>query len=352
MIIARPTVAEERWLRLASRYPALRTAVEKAGHGGGWKTTTVLARCLGFLLGLMACGMFAGVLTPFGSPWLVGGLLVMIVAEWLVAQRRVFRSGIEEALYLCGSMAAVVQILGWMNTSDAVSVAMLSAALLLAGWRLLNPLFTTLGAAGLSLSVALVNAHLFGSRMNTLAAGGFCTVLAIAALLAGSRQWRRPSHDRMLDGLVILMPWCAHGWLLSWSGYRNHFITAVAVAVALGFFTMHVMVGASRRVHAPLIAALGNMACAASAVFLLVRWPRHWELILGGSLLLVIAILLERRLRYRHEGITSRAAAEPGPADLAVVVATTRLVPAPAPTPATTHGQGGDFGGGGASGHF
>ena len=100
MIIARPTVAEERWLVLALRYPALRRAVEDTGLGGPWKTTTWLARCLGFLLGLLATSMFAGMLVAFPSPWLLGGLVMMGVAEWLVAQRRVIHSGVEEAVYL------------------------------------------------------------------------------------------------------------------------------------------------------------------------------------------------------------------------------------------------------------
>jgi hypothetical protein len=337
---------------LADRYPALRAAVEKAGYGGGWKTTTVLARCLGFVLGLIACGMFAGVLTPFGSPWLVGGLLVMVAAEWLVAQRRVFRSGIEEALYLCGSMAVAGQILAWVDGSDAFSVGLLATAALLVGWRLLNPLFTTLAAAGFSLSIGLIGAHLFGSRQNTLAAAGFCVALAIAALLAGWRQWRRPSHDHMLDGLVILMPWCAHGWLLSWDGYRSTVITWVAVALASGFFIAHLAVGAGRRVRAPFIAALGNLACAASGLFMLLHWPRHWELIIAGGLLLVAAVLLERNLRAAREGITSRALDEATGLDLAQLAGVAHITPAPEAAPITMQGQGGGFGGGGASGQF
>lgn len=354
MIVARPTVSEERWLLLAGRYPALRVAVEKAGHGGGWKTTTWLARCLGFVLGVIACGMFAGVLVPFGSPWLVGGLLAMVAAEWLVAQRRVFRSGIEEALYFCGAAAVVVQILIWMDgNSEAFSVALFAAALLLIGWRLLNPLFTTVAAALWSLAIALVDRQLFDSRLNTLAAAGFCVVLAVAALIAGGREWRRPAHDRMLDGLVILMPWCANGWLIAYYGYRNDRMNFIALAVALAFFVANLATGVKRRAHAPLIGALGNLACAASAAFLLLDWPRHWELIVAGALLLVAAIFLDRRLRDRREGITSRPVEQPAGLDLAQLAAAAHLSPAPGAAPAEgMQGQGGDFGGGGASGRF
>ena len=353
MIVARPTVAEERWLQLAERYPLLRKTVEAAGHGGGWKTTTALARCLGFVLGIIACGMFAGVLTPFGSPWLVGGLMVMVAAEWLVAQRRVFRSGIEEALYFCGSVAVVGQVLDWMDgNSDALSVALFAIALLLIGWRLLNPLFTTLAAAGFSLSVGLGDAHLFGSRMNTLAAAGFCAGLAIVALIAGSRELRRPSHDGMLDGLVILMPWCAHGWLISYYGYRSDLFNGIAVATALCFFAVNVAVGVKRRRHAPLIGAMGSLACAASGASLLLRWPPHWELTIAGALLLVAAVLLDRTLRGRREGVTSQALDDTAGLDLAQLAAAAHLSPAPGAAPAGMQGQGGEFGGGGASARF
>jgi len=354
MMVARPTVTEERWLLLAERYPSVRMAVEKGGHGGGWKTTTWLARCLGFVLGVIACGMFAGVLVPFGSPWLVGGLLVIVAAEWLVAQRRVFRSGVEEALYLCGAASVVVQILIWMDgNSVAAAVALFATALLLIGWRLLNPLFTTVAAALWSLAIALIDRHLFDSRVNTLAAAAFCAVIAIAALVSGGREWRRPAHDRMLDGLVILMPWCANGWLIAYYGYRNDRMNFIALAVALAFLAANLIVGVTRRMHAPLIGALGNLACAASATFLLLDWPHHWELIVAGALLLVAAIILDRRLRHRREGITSRPVEQPPGLDLAQLAAAAHLSPAPgAAPPEGMQGQGGDFGGGGASSRF
>lgn len=353
MIIARPTVSEERWLLLAERYPALHAAVEKSGQGGGWKTTTWLARCLGFVLGLIACSMFAGVLVPFGSPWLVGGLLTMVAAEWLVAQRRVFRSGVEEALYCCGAGAVVAQILAWMHGgNEAFAVALFSTALLLVGWRLLNPLFTTIAVALGSLAIALVGRHLFDGRLNNLAAAGFCAIAAVAALVAGGGEWRRPAHDRMLDGLVIILPWCACGWLIAYD-HRSDRMNLIAMVAALAFFVANVTVGTQRRTHAPLIGALGNLACATGVAFLLLDWPRHWELIVAGATLLAAAIVLDRRLRENRAGITSRSVAQPPGLDLAQLAAAAHLSPAPgAAPPAGMQGQGGEFGGGGASGRF
>lgn len=358
MIAARPTDAQERWLLLAGRYPALRAAAEKEGQGGGWKTTTWLARCLGFVLGLIGAGMFAGVLAPFHSPWLIGGLLLMVVAEWLVAQRRVFRSGVEEALYLCGALAVVAQILIWNSSGhhEDIGVALLCTAVLLVGWRLLNPLFTTLAAAGFSLAIAAGGGHLFDSgRMHEAAAGVFCAALAVIALILGGRMWRRPAHDHILDGLLMLMPWLAYVWLHGHFWYADVLARRAlpALAVACVFFVVNCIVGLRRRQHAPLIGALGSLACICHGLSLVVSWPLHWKMIVSGGALLLVAALLDRRLRHARDGITSQALVEPAGLDLVQLAAAAHLTPASAPhAEPAVHGQGGGFGGGGASGKF
>jgi hypothetical protein len=356
MHIARPTVTEERWLALAGRHAGLHAAVERAGHGGGWKTTTWLGRCLGFLLGLLGTGMLAGVLFAFPAPLLVGGMLLMVAAEWLVAQRRVFRSGIEEAVYLCGAIAVIAQLLVWSNGSnDALGCACIATAVLLVGWRLLNPLFTTLAFAGYSLAIALVGGSLFGGGLNTFGAGIACVVFAVVALLAGAREWQRPAHDRMLDGLVIVMPWLAHGWLTAygWRGNAAIAWSALALALAAGFLLVNLIAGVKRRQHAPLIGALGNLVCVAYALHRLVAWPMYWQLIVAGASALAVAVLLDRRLRGRARGITSRPLDEPAGMELAQLAGAAHIVPGPGAAAGTgTQGQGGGFGGGGASGKF
>jgi len=354
MIIARPTVTEERWLTLAARYPALRAAAEHTGNGGGWKTTTWLGRCLGFLLGLLGTGMLAGVLFAFPSPLLIGGLLLMVAAEWLVAQRRVFRSGIEEAVYLCGAIAVAAQLLVWSDGSnDALGCACIATAVLLVGWRLLNPLFTTIAFAGYSLAIGFVGGSLFGGRMNSFEAGIACALFAVVALIAGGSAWRRPAHDRMLDGLVIVMPWLAHGWLTAYGWRSNAGIAWWALVLAMGFLAVNLIIGIRRRQHAPLIGALGNLVCVGYALHRLVAWPLHWQLVAAGAVLLAAAVLLDRRLRSRSEGITSAAIDEPAGLELAQLAGAAHITPAPgAAADAGMQGQGGGFGGGGASGRF
>ncbi len=355
MIIARPTVSEERWLELADRYPALHAAVEKSGSGGGWKTSTWLGRCLGFVLGLVGTAMLAGVLSQMPSPWMVGGLLLVVAAEWLVARRRVLRSGVEEALYLCGSIAIVVQVIIWNASGDNewIAAALISTAVLLTGWRLLNPLLTTLAAMGFSLAIAFVDGNLFGGGMNTREAAVACAVLAIAALIAGGWTYQRPSYDRMLDGLVVAMPWLGYGWLVQYQDNGMAVTHGIALPVALGFLIANVAVGVLRRQHAPLIGALGSLVCAAYSLHRLLAWPTHWQMIAGGVVLLGAAIVLERLLRGRTAGLTAAATEEPAGLDLVQVVGAAQLSPAPgSPPPAGVQGQGGEFGGGGASGRF
>lgn len=353
MKVARPTAQQERWLVLAARYPQLRPLVEHAGHGAAWKTTTLLARALGFLLGLLAAGLLAGAMSLVPAPWFIGGMLLVLAAEWLVAKRRVFRAGIEEALYLCGAVALAVQLLLWSSGTNAgAGVALVATAVLLCGWRLLNPLFTTLAAAGYSLAVALAGQRLFDGNPHTLAAGTFCAALAIAAWLAGARTWQRPAHDRMLDGLVIVMPWCACAWFAAWASQGPRLREWLALAVAVAFLAAGIAAGVRRRVHAPFIAALGCAAFAAFATHRLLSWPLYWQLIADGAVLLAASVILERRLRHRDAGITSRALEPEQAAALLQMAGAAQLAPAPGAAPAGFHGEGGGFAGGGASGRF
>ncbi|MET0282041.1 MAG: hypothetical protein ABW278_13100 [Steroidobacteraceae bacterium] len=351
MKIARPSVDQERWLVLADRYAGLRALVEKSGRTGGWKTTTWLSRCLGFVLGVVGAGMLGGALSPAPWPLLWAGLLLMIIAEWLVAQRRVFRSGIEEAVYVCGAVAVVVQVLMWSRGSnEALGAALIASALLLVGWRLLNPLFTTLAAALYVLAIALVDASFLG-RMNSLEAAVASAAIAVGALLAAGLSWRRPTHARMVDGLLITMPWLAYGWLVAYTPAGAATGNWTALGAATFFLAGTLLAGVKRRQHAPLIGALGNLVCVANALHRLLPWPLHWQLMAAGAAALVSAVLLDRGLRNRN-AITSRAIVEPEGLDLAQLAGAASLSPA-APAPSHgVHGHGGEFGGGGATGRF
>jgi hypothetical protein len=102
-----------------------------------------------------------------------------------------------------------------------------------------------------------------------------------------------------------------------------------------------------------LIGALGLLVCVAYSLHELLHWSMHWELIAAGGALLVVSVTLDRRLRHRADGITCAKIEEPSALDLLQVAGAVHLTPAPvAAPPAGVQGQGGEFGGGGASGSF
>jgi uncharacterized membrane protein YgcG len=78
----------------------------------------------------------------------------------------------------------------------------------------------------------------------------------------------------------------------------------------------------------------------------------HWRLIADGAVVLVVAFVLERHLRHRNAGITSQALGdEPAGLELMQLAGAAHLGQVPA-APEGFQGQGGSFGGGGASGRF
>jgi len=357
-----PSPQDERWLAVANRYPALHDAAES--RAGGWKTPSLLSRALMFVLGLFAAGLIGGSLLFVPGHWLVAGIAMVAAGEWLIRSRRLVQGGIEEALILCGAIAIVAEMLGQIReVGDAMSALLLSVAVLAAGLRLNNPLFSTMAAIGLSMALAFAGeGNAFSSRSHTTLAMVFCILVAIAALVAGGRRWRRPSDDRLLDGLVIAMPAAAQGWALAeWSApLRLSSLgpdgagALVPVALALAFAIALALTGLRRRTHAPLIGALVQLAFLAWSLRELTGMPLHGRMILWGSVLLVLGFALDRGLRRARGGITSASLGPRSRLDeLAQVYGAAHVTPATiAPASPGVEGHGGSFGGGGASGRF
>ena len=104
MMRARPTAAQERWLKLAARYPEYRQAQAVVSGAGDWRTVGFLTRCGLFVLGLIAaaavCGLF---FVMFARHTLIpAGLALCVAAEILMRRNRWFASGMEEILFIVG----------------------------------------------------------------------------------------------------------------------------------------------------------------------------------------------------------------------------------------------------------
>src|SRR5262249_42050097 len=158
-----------------------------------------------FVLGLIAAGMIWIIterLGPTGA-LMTAGLVSIAVAEWLILSRRHFWSGIEEALEVAGLILLAFECLrhvGW--SSESVGARFVCTAFAIAGLRLFNPLFTTLSV--LALVIAIDAPH--------LGSGLMCYGIGMVALIAGNHSFRRPTHDLMLDRLVVVMPVAGYLW--------------------------------------------------------------------------------------------------------------------------------------------
>jgi uncharacterized membrane protein YgcG len=317
---------------------------------GGWRTAILLSRCALFVLGLIAAGMIGVIAEQLGpkGALVTAGLVSIAAAEWLILARRHFWSGIEEALEVAGLTMLAFQ--GWSQTAWSASAGerFVCAALAIAGLRLLNPLFTTMAVLALVLALDLPPS----------AAGLLCYGIALAALIAGGYRFRRPSHDLMLDWLVIVMPVVGYLWSASRNAatdYLHAGVSAWLVPICpLVFAGIALGTGLRRRAHAPIVAFMLCMACAAYEFRRLTGLSLEGRLMLWGCVLFCASIALERYLRVTRGGITSRQVRDEGDSAGILGMAGSAVLTPQSPSQAAPSfdGGGGRFGGGGASGEF
>jgi uncharacterized membrane protein YphA (DoxX/SURF4 family) len=353
-MLPRPSVREERWLALAALLG--REVPLVVANSGGWHVSTLPSRCTFFLLGLIgtvSAAAFAYLLQIPGA-LLVTAVAAFVLGEQLVAGRRFLATGIEESLAWMGTLLLVLQLLEWRWASDAVLALCAAAGLLLLGLRLLNPLLTT----GAALAFVYAMGELSGSsRIAAL----LSLSLAILALALGGRRIARPSYDRMLDLIVVLMPVAGYLWQLQGivfamdpTRWRSQIVVNTAAVVALSVYAaLALLIGLMRRRHAPVLASLLCMACVASELHAMTDARFEWRLIIEGAAVLLLATALVRWLRTARGGITSRPlTADDAVLDMLQTTAASGLMPSAPATGRSEIGGGGRFGGGGADGSF
>jgi len=350
----RPRTSEERWLSLARELRRGPRTDAFAGRTGGWRDANLPSRCGFFALGILAAAMIVliSIQTGPANNFVLGGLLCIGAAEFLIVERRYFWSGIEEALEVIGFTLLALQCWDWLGWSHAAGAGFCAIAFTFTAWRLLNPLFAV--AAALSFVWALDASH--------MQSGLACHAVAIVALAAGARTFRRPSYDHMLDLLVVVMPvggylWSEHSG--GWSGgtdYRHATPSEWLVPLCpLAFAMLGFLTGIQRRSHAPLLAGMLCVACGAYELRKLTGLSFEARLITWGSVLLVACAFFERYLRIPRRGITSRQLHdETVTAGLLRTAGAAVIAPHAAPAKASPsfEGHGGGFSGGGAGGKY
>jgi hypothetical protein len=362
-----PTVAQERWLEVGARLRSVpRDAITR--RAAGWRAVGPFARIALFGLGVVSAGLLVVIIGLQQAFAVLGGLGAVGVSEWLKVRRRVHGSGFEEGLAAAGWLLIALWTVSHVARPGAYPELMLllgGCAAAIAGVRLLNPFLTACAAIAwlywcdstppsrLLASVAGAGALAFA-----LGCGG-----ATIALAAGSRTYRRPSQDHMLDWLVVVLPLAGYlrrsqgePWRSVASVPSSTHAHAVTALVLAGLALVMVAVALRRRRHAPLLAGLGCITCAIVEATRLVPWPIEVCLIVAGLLAIALAAVVDRRLRDVQHGVTSaRIEAADSVIDLLQTAGTSLVTPRLAEAPelgTAPSGQGGRFGGGGASGDY
>jgi hypothetical protein len=211
----RPTPQQERWITVAERAGVGLDHRWVAERIGGWTVPSLIARCALFILGAVAAGLTFTVFDLLHVPgeMLLAGITLLIAAEWLVLRRHLFRGGVEEALWMAGSVAVVLQF-RQPNDLDSGSALLVVLTLAAGGIRLLSPLFVTLAAVAASCAIAMIGGKLsVGEPALAVPAAVFCYATAAISLFVGQIEFRRPSYDRMVSWLMLIMPVCGLLWL-------------------------------------------------------------------------------------------------------------------------------------------
>ena len=350
----RPSPQQERWIVAAARLHLGSDRRLIAERIGGWKAPSLIARCAFYVLGAVAAALTMSIFELLHLPRALfpSAVFMLVAAEWLMLREHLFHAGVEEALWAAGLLAGVLLYVQ-MSGDVGLRVALLTAlALGVAGTRLLNSLFVTLAAVAASFAIDLAGGHrLFAGPGLAVPASLFCYSIGAIALFAGRMEFRRPSHDQMLNWLVVTMPLCGFLWLV----WEHTIVIRVFTGMGNAVFAVAALViGLRRRAHAPLIACLVCLGCLAYQLRDLTALSLEAKLILWGSAALLVAVGLDRYLRKPWRGVTSIQIGEPGNAlDLLQLAGSGALNPkSMEPGAAQFKGGGGTFGGGGADGSY
>jgi hypothetical protein len=339
-------------------------------HTGPWRNKSLPIRCALFGIGLFAAATVAGIcaLLHLPAPITCAGLALLAVSEWLIWRRHLFGAGIEEALCVVGLVLIAVDLSGAASGAhEKLAIWLVVGAVAVAGFRVLNALLTTLAA--LAASVALyMNLDLVGSTATpappdrAMLVSLLCFIGAGLALGAGTRRYARPAHDRMLDGLVCLLPLAGYLWATQSGRFGSpidyrlaHSLRDWYVPIApLLMGLLALAIGIHRRTHAPLVCAMVCIGCCAFELHNSSPLSLEYRLIAEGGALLAACYALGRYLREGRHGISAVRITQGEPAlDViqqggAVALGAAQLKPAEP----GFKGGGGQFGGGGASGEF
>jgi MFS family permease len=344
-----PSVAEERAEALRRLQPGIK--VESPWRYNG----TMLSIVFGVLAAIAVLALFGffAIGSRHVSGWLTSALAI-VTAEWMIRQLRFFGTGVEASLWLCGTFAFIC---GLPSQGKIEAILVFAAAAALSGWRVRNAFFGVLAAV---LVVAYVAAKWEHDSLLTTA---FASAIAVGAAIALRRLWQRPSTERLLAGLALVMP--VAGYLASvaqrifGTNYPTSYpVAAVILVTAVVLFA----IGVTGKDRLLLVSAALSAALVAVEVGIPLAYTTEAKLITAGIIVAVIAAILARALRGATRGFVvapSRVAAYDEAMQIGGIIAVAPHGAAPAshahtgPDLADSSGPTDkSYGGGGAGGGF
>ncbi len=326
-----PSIADERGV-----------ALKKLGlpaETGGWKRYRLHVQLAFFvlsLLGISAFSVLAIVNRTVGS--LINAVIVLAIAEFLIAINRFFATGIETALWLAGVTFILIAL---PHTGSAEGILVVGALVAIAGARLLNPFIGGLAAMSVIIYAAVKNA----TPMQCALLG---VVMALSAAAAQLVEWQRQSVERLFQTIAILAP-LAGVIAAEFGSSPDHQTIAVIYIIAAAII---LALGVALRARALLLTGALNAAIAGYEASNLSAASYEAKLIAGGLVVLAIAIVLSRLLRKNTTGFVTTESSLTGYDEVMQIAGAIHTSPNAPPEQATNGGfqsGGGSFGGGGAS---
>lgn len=337
-----PSVEEERWMAVAAitgKNDFVRARC------GAWRSFSLLPRIAFFILAAICVFALWGVLavmsdSPYGSA-VFAGIIAVIAAEVMIDQVHFFRAGIEEALMLAGIAFITSPAVKWSSTTTVFAIWG-AVMLMIAGARLLNGFFIAGGVICIAIALR--------QSIGDLAVEVLCAIVGVAAILALTREWKRPSVNAIFETLAITMPLTAYLFAKS----RSMAFDPMVVALLVVYAAIAIFFGLRYRVHAPLIAIFVTAGALGFELRTVTGLRLETRLIVWGSVTLAISVALERWLRTPRNGITSAKLRDDDKAfELLQLAGAAAITPAERPAaPSGLQTGGGGFGGAGASGDF
>jgi uncharacterized membrane protein YgcG len=311
-------------------------------RGKTWRHMSFVVQIVFFVLTIIAISALYGFCTllhlPAGAIVLVGSIAV---GELLIRRAHFWRTGVESALWLGGLYAFIFSL---PSSGKPEAILVLAAAAALAGWRVRNALFGALAATLVIVYFAALDSHWTALFL--------AIAIALIALAALTREWKRPSTEMLWQILACVMP--IGGYIAIVYRATNRFVTdGRIVAIFLAVVAVFAIVGIRQRLRVPLVAATIAIAIAIIEAHDYMPVSAEVELIIIGAMTLSMAAAIMRSLREKKEGFVLGVPKQSDLRDVLSVAPTLLSGHAAEGGGAAQHsGGGGDFGGAGASGDY